>query len=227
MSLIKRVGVVLCLNALSAAGQLWSSPVGPGSSLSHGRTSSADCPLPCGPSGCCNYTPDQCAWDTSRGYHCTASTMFSPGGGSTGPAPSTPGSGFGQPAAPGGFGGAAPSTGGGMGMGGGGAPPTAQDPNFSPQPPAGTGTGGGLPRGYDGSQQPLGTCSIATPPVVTLHPDGSMTAVGRRRLRGAEASEIESAPQRSLAVSIQEDVTREQCDLNCVGNQNTCSWTPN
>uniref|UniRef100_A0A0G4G4P8 Apple domain-containing protein n=1 Tax=Chromera velia CCMP2878 TaxID=1169474 RepID=A0A0G4G4P8_9ALVE len=211
MSFAKPVCVLLCLNALSAVGQLWSSPGNPGSrgGLSHGRQSTADCPLPCGPSGCCNYAPDQCVVSFSRGYHCLASTMFAPGRGSAGTAPLTPG--FGGPAAP------------GVGMGGEPFRTGGQTP--VPEPPAGT--GGGFPVGYDRSQQLLGTCSIATPPVVSVAPDGSMTAVGGRRLRGAEASEVESAPERKLAVMLQTGVTKEQCELNCVGNQNTCHWSPN
>uniref|UniRef100_A0A0G4FEY8 Apple domain-containing protein n=1 Tax=Chromera velia CCMP2878 TaxID=1169474 RepID=A0A0G4FEY8_9ALVE len=366
MNLAKRVSAVLCLSALSATGQLWSSPVssGGGVGLSHGRPSSADCPLPCGPSGCCNFSPDQCAWDSSRGYHCTASTMFAPGGGSArsapgfsgldsglggrpvtppgGLPPSTPSSGLGTG---GSFGGLGRSNGGGMGAIGDSMiprPPTGRGGSLPSVPsagstPSGTGLGLGLPRGYDGSRQQMGTCSIATPAVVTVHPDGRMTAVGRRLLRGggagpetpsrglaatggaeniccsncgnvtpqgretkreaiarcerfcappgsfvciaeggsspdfpspgggsvlgigwgrrvlsssSDSAAAESDPEsetpvssesphqteretgeeiaarRKLAVSIQEGVTRAQCELNCVGNENTCTWSP-
>uniref|UniRef100_A0A0G4GGB1 Apple domain-containing protein n=1 Tax=Chromera velia CCMP2878 TaxID=1169474 RepID=A0A0G4GGB1_9ALVE len=160
------VSVVLFGNA---SGQLWTSPGAnagsPPADLRFGRPSSAGCPLPCGPSGCCNYSPDQCAWDSSRGYHCTMSQMFTP---------QTPGgaSGAGGMGGAGGFGGrggAPPPPPGAGGMGGaggfggrGGAPP--------PPPGAGGMGGAGGFGGRGGAPGAGGMGGAGTPSTPNLGP---------------------------------------------------------
>mmetsp|Transcript_38835 Transcript_38835/g.76355 ORF Transcript_38835/g.76355 Transcript_38835/m.76355 type:complete len:329 (-) Transcript_38835:440-1426(-) len=57
-------------------------PEGPPEDIHFGRNSTAECPNPCGPVGCCQYNPDACkwSWDPVNGevFSCVMSDLFIP-----------------------------------------------------------------------------------------------------------------------------------------------------